>query len=94
MKTANNITPTHFFHPGLVLAEEIEYRGMSRRELADVMGVAPTALSEIITGKRNITTSLAIKIEEALGINALFFLNMQVRYEYYTLKERIGKRAA
>jgi len=43
------------------------------------MGIAPTALSEIISGKRNITTAIAIKIEKALGINALFFLNMQVR---------------
>ena len=94
MKTANEITPTHVFHPGVVLGEEIEYRGLSRRKAAGDMDIAPTVLSEIITGKRSITTAIAIKIEKALGINALFFLNMQVRYEYYMLKEKLRKTAA
>jgi addiction module HigA family antidote len=94
MKTANEITPSHIFHPGVVLGEEIEYRGLTRRKVAEDMGIAPTSLSEIISGKRNITTAIAIKIENALGINALFFLNMQVRYEYYMLKEGQSKTAA
>ena len=54
------------------------------------MGISPTVLSEIISGKRNITTATAIKIEQAFGINALFFLNMQVRYEYYTMKNELS----
>ena len=86
MKTANEIMPSNIFHPGGVLGEEIEYCGLTRRKVAESMGISPTVLSEIISGKRNITTSTAIKIENALGINALFFLNMQVRYAYYTLK--------
>ncbi|MFT4153156.1 HigA family addiction module antitoxin [Parafilimonas sp.] len=94
MKTANEITPTHIFHPGIVLGEELEYRGLTRREAAKYMSISPTVLSEIISGKRNITTALAIKIENALGINALFFLNMQVRYEYYILKQQMRKKAA
>ncbi len=89
MKTANEIIPTNIFHPGLVLGEEIEFRGLTKKEVAEKMGVYPTVLSEIISGKRNITTATAIKIEQALGINALFFLNMQVRYEYYTIKKQL-----
>ncbi len=94
MKSANEITPTNIFHPGIVLAEEIEYRGLTRRQVAKDMGISPTILSEIISGKRNITTATAIKIENALEINALFFLNMQVRFEYYTLKKELEKSAA
>jgi addiction module HigA family antidote len=94
MKTANEMAPTNIFHPGVVLGEEIEYRGLTRRKVAECMGISPTVLSEIISGKRNITTTTAIKIENALGINALFFLNMQVRYEYYTLKKQLRKTAA
>lgn len=94
MKTANEIMPAHIFHPGVVLGEEIEYRGLTRRKVAHDMGISPTVLSEIISGKRNITTITAIKIENALGINALFFLNMQVRYEYYTIKQGLRKTAA
>ncbi|MCC6289403.1 MAG: HigA family addiction module antidote protein [Chitinophagaceae bacterium] len=94
MKTANEIAPTHIFHPGVVLGEEIEYRKLTRRNVAERMGISPTVLSEIISGKRNITTTTAIKIENALGINALFFLNMQVRYEYYRVKKQMRKTAA
>ncbi|MBX3257085.1 MAG: HigA family addiction module antidote protein [Chitinophagaceae bacterium] len=94
MKTANEITPSNIFHPGVVLGEEIEYRGLTHRKVAERMGISPTVLSEIISGKRNITTNTAIKIENVLGINALFFLNMQVRYEYYTLKKQMKKTKA
>ena len=90
MKTANEITPTNIFHPGIVLGEEIEYRNLSKKNVAESMGISPTVLSEIISGKRNITTATAIKIEQAFGINALFFLNMQVRYEYYTMKNELS----
>ena len=91
MKTANEITPTNIFHPGITLGEEIEYRQLSKKEVAEKMNISPTILSEIISGKRNITTITAIKIESALGINALFFLNMQMRFEYYTLKKQFSK---
>lgn len=91
MKTANEITPTNLFHPGIVLGEEIEYRELTKKEVAEKMGVSPTILSEIISGKRNITTLTAIKLENALSINALFFLNMQMRYEYYSLKKEFSK---
>lgn len=94
MKTANEITPKNLFHPGVVLGEEIEYRGLTKNSVAERMGISSTVLSEIISGKRNITTATAIKIENALGINALFFLNMQVRYEYYKMKNQLGKTAA
>ncbi|MCW5908795.1 MAG: HigA family addiction module antidote protein [Chitinophagales bacterium] len=93
MKTANEITPTDIFHPGVVLEEEIAYRNLTKREVAEKMGISPTVLSELISGKRNITTAIALKIEGALGINALFFLSMQMRYDYYTLKRKLNKAA-
>lgn len=57
MKTANEITPTDIFHPGIVFGEEIEYRRPTRRKVAEDMGISPTMLSEIISGKRNVTTA-------------------------------------
>lgn len=94
LKTANEIQPTMVFHPGLMLGEEIEYRGLTQRQVAKDMGVSATVLNEIIAGKRNITTTTAFKIESALGINALIFMRMQTDYDYYTLKKEMRKRAA
>jgi len=91
MKNANEITPTNIFHPGIALEEEIFFRKLSKKEVAKEMGISPTVLSEIISGKRNVTPRVAIKLEDALGINALFFLNMQSSYDYYTLKMKLRK---
>jgi len=91
MKTANEIVPTDIFHPGLVLDEEINYRGLTKKAVAAKMGISPTMLSEIISGKRNITPLTAIRLESSLGINALFFLSMQMRYDYYSLKKSLSK---
>jgi addiction module HigA family antidote len=62
-----------------------------KKEVADKIGISPSVLSEIISGKRSITPRIAIRLEDALDINALFFLNMQSRYDYYTLKGKLRK---
>lgn len=36
---ANNLTPSEPIHPGEILKDEIEYRGMSQRRLAIQMGI-------------------------------------------------------
>ena len=44
---ANNLTPSNPIHPGELIKDEIEYRGISQRKLALQMGVSPTLLNEI-----------------------------------------------
>ena len=47
---ANNLTPSEPIHPGEILKDEIEYRGISQRKLAAQMGISPTLLNEILNG--------------------------------------------
>ena len=51
---ANNLTPSNPIHPGELIKDEIEYRGISQRKLALQMGVSPTLLNEILNGKRSV----------------------------------------
>lgn len=67
-------------HPGEVLKEEIEYRGISQKQLAERMGVSYTMLNEILNAKRPVTETLALYFEAALGIEAEMLTNMQTRY--------------
>ena len=67
-------------HPGVVIKEEIEYRGISQKQLAERMGVSYTMLNEILNEKRPITETLALYFEAALGIEAEMLTNMQSRY--------------
>lgn len=70
---ANNITPHEPTHPGEILKEEIEYRGLSQRKLAAQMGVSHSVLNEVLNAKRPLTTEYALLIEAAMGIDACIF---------------------
>ena len=43
---ANNLTPAYPTHPGEIIKDEVEYRGISQRQLAKQMGIANSALNE------------------------------------------------
>ena len=43
-------------HPGEMLKDELQARGMSQRKFAGIIGMPYTAFNEIINGKRPITT--------------------------------------
>ena len=54
---ANDMTPAFPTHPGDVLKNEIEYRGISQRQLAEEMGIAYSALNEILNARRNLQST-------------------------------------
>ena len=67
-------------HPGDVVKEELEERGISQKEFASRTGISYTMLNEILNSKRPITSEIALVIEAALGINPELLINMQSRY--------------
>jgi addiction module HigA family antidote len=84
---ANNLIPYEPTHPGEVLKEEIEYRGISQRKLASQMGVAYSVLNEILNCKRPVTIEYALLFEAALGIDAGIFIRMQADYDIQTIRQ-------
>ena len=83
---ANNLEPFIPTHPGEVLKDEIEYRGISQKKLAENMGVAYTLLNEVLNAKRPVNTELALLIEATLDLPAEPLLAMQSRYNIITTK--------
>ena len=69
-------------HVGLMLKAELHERGISQRELAAMLGLSATHVSELIRGKRSLTPEVAIKIEQTLGLPSAALLAMQDRYEH------------
>ena len=67
-------------HPGDVLKEELESRGISQKYYSELTGVSYTMLNEILNGKRPVTTDFALIVEASLGINPEMLINMQTRY--------------
>ena len=73
-------------HPGEVIKDEIEYRGISQRALAAQIGVSYTQLNEVLNGKRSLNTEMALLISAALDIDAEPLLSMQTRYDMITAR--------
>ncbi|MDR3118255.1 MAG: HigA family addiction module antidote protein [Mediterranea sp.] len=84
---ANNLIPAEPIHPGEILKEEIEYRGISQHKLAAQMGVAYSVLNEVLNAKRPITTEYALLFEAALGIDAEPLVGMQADYNMQMAKQ-------
>lgn len=68
-------------HPGMMIKPELAERGISQKEFAKMLGTQPSHLSEILNGKRALTTELAVKIENAIGLPAKILLSAQTQYE-------------
>ena len=81
MLIANNLKPFKPTHPGEVLKDELEFRGMSQRGLASKMGISYSVLNEVLNGKRALNTELAMMMEAALGVDAAPLLAMQNEYD-------------
>lgn len=77
---ANNLVAFEPTHPGEVLREELECRGITQTRLAKEIGLKVSLLNELINGKRDFTIEYAMMIEAALGIEADFWMNLQSSY--------------
>lgn len=80
---ANNLVPFAPTHPGELISDELEARGITQAKLAEQIGVKPSLLSQIIHAKRGVNTEMALLLEAALGIPANMWLNLQSEYNMY-----------
>ena len=84
-------------HPGEVIKDELEERGILQRKFADSIGIGYSVLNEILNGRRSISTASALMFEAALDIPADSLLKMQMKYNMYmamkdqTLVEKLKK---
>ena len=67
-------------HPGEIIKEELQSRGISQKGFAEVVGVCYTMLNDLLNGRRPVSTDFALLIEAATNINAEMLMNMQTRY--------------
>ena len=87
MATRNeNPAPFMAVHPGMMIKPELEERGISQKDFAKMVGIQASHLSEVLNGKRTLTTDLAVKIESAIGLPAKILLSAQTQYELESAK--------
>ena len=62
------------FPPGEFIKEEIDARGWTQNDLADITGKSVRLISEVILGKRALTPDTAQVLADALGTSAQFWM--------------------
>lgn len=68
-------------HPGVFLEEELEARGWSQADLAEILGKSATDISLIIKGKRAVTPETAIALGDAFETGPEFWMNLETLHQ-------------
>jgi antitoxin HigA-1 len=87
--------PTHRLptHPGAMLKEEfLVPLGLTQRELARQLKVSYPRLNELIHGRRGMTPDTALRLEQLLGVEAQFWLNLQLAWDLYHARRSTGNK--
>jgi antitoxin HigA-1 len=77
-------------HPGeFIVAVYLEPHGITGRELASRLGVSPSTLNRVLTGKSGISPEMALRLSKCLGRSAESWLAMQHGYDLWQARKRI-----
>jgi HTH-type transcriptional regulator/antitoxin HigA len=73
--------PAEVFHPGEFLRDELEARGWSQVEFAEIIERPYQLVNEIIAGKKGVTPETAKALGAALGTSAELWMNLDSAYK-------------
>lgn len=76
-------------HPGIILARELKKKGIAQRPFALSIGEHPQTINAITKAKRNLPTSIALKIEEKLGLEEGTLALLQTYFDIQIEKSKI-----
>lgn len=75
-------------HPGEILREELDEKGVKQKEFAATIGMPAPVLNDLINGKRSITPDIAILLEAALGKDAASWLRLQAERDLEVARKK------
>ncbi len=84
-----NLPPVH---PGEILREDfIKERGLTITEVAKGLGITRVNLSAVVNERAGISPELAVKLSEAFGNTAQFWINLQKNYELWRAERKVDR---
>jgi len=81
-------------HPGEFIAEVyLAPHGVSGRDLARQLDVAPSTLSRVLAGSSRVTPEMALRLSKALGRSAESWLAMQDAHDLWVARRTLDLAA-
>jgi addiction module HigA family antidote len=78
-------------HPGEFITDiYLEPNGVSGRELAVKLDVAPSTLSRILKGSSRITPEMALRLSKAIGRSPESWLTMQDNHDLWVARQHVN----
>ncbi|MXZ55325.1 MAG: HigA family addiction module antidote protein [Gammaproteobacteria bacterium] len=81
----NKMNPVH---PGEILKEELQERGLSATALARALEVPPNRITSIVNEQRSVTPETAILLSRFFNSSPEFWLNLQQTWELRQAENR------
>jgi HTH-type transcriptional regulator/antitoxin HigA len=75
-------------HPGEFLEETLEETGMTQIELSNRLGRPVQTINEIIKGKKSITSTTALELEDVLNVPSHIWLGLENQYQIVLAKQK------
>jgi addiction module HigA family antidote len=67
----------------MLLKEFLKPLSLSQTDLAERLGVSYPRVNELVHGKRGVTPDTALRLERLFGMEAQFWLNLQLAWDLY-----------
>ena len=81
-------------HPGEVLKDELEARGLSDHALSIALRLPASRISQIVRGQRAITPETALRLARYFGGSAALWLRLQIAYDLARAEAELATRIA
>jgi addiction module HigA family antidote len=79
-------------HPGEILADELEFMGLSVEQLAQYIKVSDRTIEELLRGQFDLTADIALRLGYFLNTGAEMWMNLQKAYELDVARQQLGDK--
>ncbi|MDO8804487.1 MAG: HigA family addiction module antitoxin [Elusimicrobiota bacterium] len=84
------LVPARVARPGEVIALELEARGWTQKDLAEIMGRPLQAVNEIVNGNKQVTPATAHELAQVFGTTPEVWMNLETNYRLFAARKEAG----
>ena len=79
-------------HPGKILADELNFMGISVEQLAKYINVSENNINQLLEGKVNLTADISLRLGYFFNTGAEMWMNLQKAYELDVARQQLGDK--